>query len=74
MSNITNDAEGLKAKDLEKMKSKRIVFIVDECHRSTFGDMMSDIKKTFPNAMFFGFTGTPIMEENEKNAKKTIFF
>ena len=52
MSNITNDAEGLKAKDLEKMKSKRIVFIVDECHRSTFGDMMSDIKNTFTNAMY----------------------
>ena len=71
MSNITNDAEGLKAKDLEKMKSKRIVFIVDECHRSTFGDMMSDIKNTFPNAMYFGFTGTPIMEENEKKMNKT---
>lgn len=71
MSNITNDAEGLKAKDLEKMKSKRIVFIVDECHRSTFGDMMSDIKNTFPNAMYFGFTGTPIFDENSKSMCET---
>ncbi len=71
MSNITNDAEGLKEKDLEKMKSKRIVFIVDECHRSTFGEMMSVIKKTFPNAMYFGFTGTPVFDENSKSMCET---
>ncbi len=38
------------------MQGKRIVFIIDECHRSTFGDMLAEIKRTFPGAMFFGFT------------------
>ena len=33
MSNITEDMQGLKAHDLEIMQSKRIVFIIDECHR-----------------------------------------
>ena len=55
MSRISEDEEGLKAKDIELMKSKRIVFIVDEAHRSTFGEMLYTIKKTFPQAIFFGF-------------------
>ena len=58
-------------KDLEKINSKRIVFIIDECHRSTFGKMLSDIKKTFTRAIFFGFTGTPIHEENSKKMSTT---
>ena len=49
--------------DIDIINGKRIVFIVDECHRSTFGDMMATIKKTFSMAMFFGFTGTPIKNE-----------
>lgn len=39
---------------------------MDECHRDTFGEMMGKIKETFPYAMFFGFSGTPIKEENRK--------
>ena len=54
ISNIHEGETGkLISKDLERMKSKRIVFIIDECHRSTFGDMLSTIKATFPNALFF---------------------
>ena len=67
MSNIKEDADvKMQSKDLEKIQKKRIVFIIDECHRSTFGDMLAIIKKTFPNALFFGFTGTPVFQENEK--------
>lgn len=70
MSRIRDAADGgLKSADIEAMKTKRIVFIVDECHRSTFGDnMLPDIKATFPRALFFGFTGTPILEENKKKS------
>ena len=71
MSNIGKDSNGLKQKDLDKMSSKRIVFIVDECHRSTFGDMLLTIKETFPKALFFGFTGTPIQDENQKKMNTT---
>lgn len=61
--------------DIEKIRAKRLVFIVDEAHRSTFGDMLIIIKRTFPRALFFGFTGTPIQEENEKsgNTTSTVF-
>jgi len=72
MSNIKDEADGgLKAADIELMSSKRIVFIVDECHRSTFGDMLLTIKHTFPKAVFFGFTGTPIHDENQKKDSTT---
>nr|WP_215904830.1 DEAD/DEAH box helicase family protein [Treponema brennaborense] len=52
MSNIKNEEDGLNAYDISIMNSKRIVFIIDEAHRSTFGDMLITIKKTFPNAIF----------------------
>lgn len=75
MSNIKDEAGGLNARDIELISSKRIVFIVDEAHRSTFGDMLITIKTTFPKAMFFGFTGTPIQNENQKkkNTTTTVF-
>ena len=66
MSNINTDEDYiLKADDINKILSKRIVFIVDECHRDTFGEMMRIVKTTFQKALFFGFTGTPIQEENK---------
>ena len=72
MSRIKDEEEGLKADDIEKINKKRIVFIVDEAHRSTFGEMLQTIKNTFPKSVFFGFTGTPIQHENEKKMSTTI--
>ena len=62
---------GIRQADLDKINRKRIVFIVDECHRSTFGDSFSAIKAKFPMAMFFGFTGTPIKDENNRKNSTT---
>jgi len=49
---------------LEPLSKKRVVFIFDECHRSQFGENHKAIKEFFPNAQLFGFTGTPIFDEN----------
>ncbi|MDD4821661.1 MAG: type I restriction endonuclease subunit R [Bacteroidales bacterium] len=49
---------------LEPLSKKRMVFIFDECHRSQFGDNHKAIKEFFPNAQLFGFTGTPIFDDN----------
>lgn len=49
------------------LKDKKVVFIFDECHRSQFGDTHQNIKKFFSNAQMFGFTGTPIFEENSQS-------
>lgn len=73
MSNIKDEAklEGFNAHDIELINAKRLVFIIDEAHRSTFGDMLIVIKETFPTAIFFGFTGTPIQQENQKKMNTT---
>lgn len=51
-------------KAIERYKEDKVVFIIDECHRTQFGDMHRVIKQHFKNAQYFGFTGTPRFEEN----------
>ncbi|MNU48425.1 Type-1 restriction enzyme R protein [compost metagenome] len=50
--------------EMAAVQNKRIIFIFDECHRSQFGKTHDSIKKFFPNSQMFGFTGTPIFEQN----------
>lgn len=71
MSNLKAGETGITQAELDRLAGKRIVFIIDECHRSTFGDMLQDIRRAFPNALFFGFTGTPILDENQKKGSTT---
>lgn len=51
---------------------KKIIFIIDEAHRSTMGEMMQIIKKYFKKkGLFFGFTGTPLFDENSIKGRIT---
>ncbi|MGQ7447820.1 type I restriction endonuclease subunit R [Streptococcus suis] len=50
---------------------KQVVFIFDECHRSQFGEAQKRLKKKFKKYCQFGFTGTPIKEENALGAETT---
>lgn len=54
------------ARIMDAYKDEKVVFIIDECHRSQFGDMHKDIVRHFQKAQFFGFTGTPRFEVNGK--------
>jgi type I restriction enzyme R subunit len=56
-------------KQLEPLKNERIIFIFDECHRSQFGENHKAIKAFFPKVQLFGFTGTPIFDENANYQK-----
>lgn len=62
-------------KDLEEAKDttlsdKKIVFIIDEAHRTTMGQMMGTITNYFrKNGLFYGFTGTPLFDENNIKGK-----
>ncbi|HOU97000.1 MAG TPA: DEAD/DEAH box helicase family protein [Bacteroidales bacterium] len=56
--------KGVNFVDTNRLRDKRIVIIFDECHRSQFGENHKAIKEFFPKAQLFGFTGTPIFEEN----------
>lgn len=52
------------------LADKRIVFIIDEAHRTTMGQMMGTIKQYFNNnSLFFGYTGTPLFDENQTKGK-----
>lgn len=52
------------ASQLAPLRDQRMAVIFDECHRSQFGQTHQTIRSFFPRAQFFGFTGTPIFEEN----------
>ena len=53
------------AKIMDKYRDKKVIFIIDECHRSQFGKMHGDIERHFTKANYVGFTGTPIFEKNK---------
>lgn len=59
------------AEVMDSYKDKKVIFIIDECHRSQFGKMHSQIKKHFENANYIGFTGTPIFEKNKGSDGRT---
>ncbi len=71
ISKITDEKVRERKDELEEIKRKRIVFIVDEAHRSQFGDMHQNLKHTFYNALFIGFTGTPIFPDNMREGEMT---
>ncbi|MBZ4212963.1 HsdR family type I site-specific deoxyribonuclease [Mycoplasma sp. U97] len=58
-------------REINRVASQKIVFIFDEAHRSTSGEMIKNINETFPNAALIGFTGTPLGKENSKNNLET---
>ncbi len=57
---------------MDQYRDEKVVFIVDECHRSQFGEMHRDIVRHFAKAQFFGFTGTPRFEVNGKVEGKIV--
>ena len=70
MANAVNNPRYADVMDL--YRDEKVVFIIDECHRSQFGDMHKDIVRHFRNAQFFGFTGTPRFPENGKVEGKVV--
>ncbi|MBK0075566.1 type I restriction endonuclease subunit R [Bacillus sp. S56] len=57
------DTASTKQKPVE---SRDIFVLVDESHRTQYGELHIKMKKVFPNACYLGFTGTPLMKK-EKN-------
>ena len=69
VTTIQKMANAVKSKKYEQLmdsyRDKKVVFIIDECHRSQFGKMHGDIDRHFQKANYIGFTGTPIFEANK---------
>lgn len=68
MSNLCTNK---KYTDVIESNKGKVIFIVDECHRSNFGDMRKHILRAFPGAQMLGFTGTPIFAENMNASGQT---
>ena len=57
------------SKQYEKIKNLKVAFVVDECHRAVTPQTKRDIERFFRSSIWFGFTGTPIFEENKYEQK-----
>lgn len=71
MSRLIYGSDLITKPEIETIAKKKLVFVIDEAHRDVAGSMLRDIKLTYKNAMFFGFTGTPIMPINAINGITT---
>lgn len=50
----------------KSIRNKKLAFVVDECHRAVSSLKKQEIEKFFNDTLWYGFTGTPIFEENAK--------
>lgn len=64
--NKFNTAERLDTKDY----SRDIFLLVDESHRSNYGQLATKMRSVFPNACYIGFTGTPLMKKEKNTLSK----
>ena len=51
-----------------KIKAQRLAFIVDECHRAVTPEKKRELERYFHHSLWYGFTGTPIFEENQRTS------
>lgn len=72
MRSAKRESEEKGSNQFEKLRKEHIVFIVDEAHRAVSDEEMRKIKKILPNSTWFGLTGTPIFEENQKQENGTF--
>ena len=56
-------------KEYEKIRNLRVAFVVDECHRAVTPETKRRIERFFAHSLWYGFTGTPIFEENRYEQK-----
>ncbi|MGN0641362.1 MAG: type I restriction endonuclease subunit R [Oscillospiraceae bacterium] len=53
-----------------KCTSRDIFVLVDESHRTNYGQLATKMRTVFPNACFIGFTGTPLMKKEKNTISK----
>ena len=56
-------------REYQIIKNLRVAFVVDECHRAVTPETKRKMEQFFNNSLWYGFTGTPIFEENQYEKK-----
>jgi len=54
----------------EPVMSRNIFILIDESHRTQYGELNIKMKNVFPNACYLGFTGTPLMKKDKSTMNK----
>ncbi len=49
-----------------------IIVMADEAHRTQYDELAKHMREALPNASFIGFTGTPLIEEEEQETRATF--
>lgn len=57
-------------KHQDPVKSRDIFVLIDESHRTQYGELHIKMKNIFPNACYLGFTGTPLMKKDKATISK----
>lgn len=57
-------------KNAVKIESKDIFVLIDESHRTNYGQLATKMRTVFPNACYIGFTGTPLMKKEKNTISK----
>ncbi len=61
--------EDIKTHLFADFKAKGDIYVfVDECHRTQSGKLHEAMKKMLPNAIFIGFTGTPLLKQDKQKS------
>lgn len=69
VTTIINKFDAAERLDTKNMSSD-IFVLVDESHRSNYGQLSTKMRTVFPNACYIGFTGTPLMKKEKNTMSK----
>ena len=70
VTTVINKFEAAVKRVKKPFTSPDIFILVDESHRSQYGQFNINMQKVFPNGCFIGFTGTPLMKKEKNTAAK----
>ena len=60
--------ENPESRKYKNLPEKRVAFVVDECHRAISAAKKRELENFFRYSLWYGFTGTPIFAQNQKNS------
>lgn len=67
LNHLMKRFEGQKEhRNYQKLRQLKVAFVVDECHRAVSAGKKKEIERFFIDSLWYGFTGTPIFAENQK--------
>jgi type I restriction enzyme R subunit len=70
ITTVLDKFEAAVNKRIPKIDAKNIFVLVDESHRSQYGNSNAMMERILPNACYIGFTGTPLMKKEKNTAQK----